>query len=292
MSVHPINQRFRDWHTEEFWHDSCTADQLSNMIIYKKRCLRTSVASTIMVSDRNFYGNSDEEYFSPLSFIREAICHFDSAGATNKIQFMLSGLRLLVATGKLNVFHALHMTVRHTKPGLIHISRSFTGGYNVEDTINHAMMNSAIENYSEEFVYSGHIMESWSCAHHCCSSLWMETNFQILHYHGKWGRGKAKCHQVSRRWRAIGLKGCQLRRYLVMDILGEMDGVAERSLVTSPVPHFLDVPYERFGNLHTWYWGFIGSPTGPTSVKAPCKACILYKPSEADKMCIEVGAEC
>ena len=180
----------------------------------------------------------------PLPFVRKMRYHLDSCSGTNKSQYVMGGLGMIVCTGRLDCVHVLYMVVGHTKFGPDLVARSIAGKFNNEDTFNHAMLNRHIANYGSVCAYDDDVLETWRRA----SPLLFRPVEQIMSYRSFLivaDDGQLDLQEVNPKM-TMDKYPTKGKYYLWNDVIKEAEKVSSRSLVKI-IPKVLDGTYRGVG---------------------------------------------
>lgn len=99
-----------------------------------------------------------------LPFVRVIDWSMDSCGATNKSQFVMAGIGLIIACALLDVTNVLFMVPGHTKFGPDLVARVFAGLYNISDVFNQCMLLNCMMKYAAAQVYDEKGLYHWKKA--------------------------------------------------------------------------------------------------------------------------------
>ena len=105
--------------------------------------------------------NSDHQSSIPHPFVRVVDWSMDSSGATNKSQFVMAGIGLMVSCEIVDAFRVLFMVPGHTKFGPDLVARNIAGKYNASDVFNQCMLLNCMSSYAAAQVYDEHTLFHW-----------------------------------------------------------------------------------------------------------------------------------
>lgn len=105
-------------------------------------------------------GGTDRTIVVP-AFVGRVRYTVDCYSATNKSQFLMGSIALVVATSRVEEAHILFMVVSHPTFGPDLVARPIAWKYNHFDTFNHSMLNAHTSNFPTEFVYEEYTLETW-----------------------------------------------------------------------------------------------------------------------------------
>lgn len=222
----------------------------------------------------------------PLPFIRKMRYHLDSCSGTNKSQFVMGGLGLIVSTGRIDCVHLLYMVVGHTKFGPDLVARAIAGKFNSEDTFNHAMLNSHISKYGTVYAYDDEVLETWRRAtpilFRPVENIMSYRSFLIIADDGKVDLTEVEPSGTMEKYPTKG------KYYLWKDVVRQAEMLASRSLVKL-IPQVMDGTYRGIGEgaLPGIQNDASGARLLPRTVTETRTVRIFLQKCEADKLCLE-----
>lgn len=213
--------------------------------------------------------------------------HLDSCAGTNKSQFVMGGLGMLVATGRLDFINVLYMVVGHTKFGPDNVARSIAGRFNTSDTFNHAMLNNHISAYASVSAYDGDLLRSWKRS---SSQVFNEIrgimSYRCFFILGDDGRVLLKKTKLPEDFEMYSGRG---EYYKAQDIVLEGQRQAFRSLSERVVPSIIDGSYTGVGEgFESHQDDEQGKFILPRSVSKVMQPRLFVMRTEKDKICFEI----